>query len=84
MFCSSQKQNCFLFISTTGVSYSAAFALGEIQWSIICELDDEKVDWSKADDLIRRKLDPVRESMGVDLSTISHDTEVGDRHRSRL
>ena len=67
-----------------GVSYSAAYALGEIQWRIVCELDDddssESLNWSKADELIRRRLDPVRESMGVDLTTISHDTGV----RSRL
>ena len=56
-----------------GVSYSVAYALGEIQWRIVCELDDlfevDALNFSKADELIRDRLDPVRESMGVDLST---------------
>jgi len=62
-----------------GISYSAAFRLGEVQWGVLEELDDRRdersgePDWALADRLLRERVDPIRLRLGVDLTKISHD-----------
>ena len=64
-----------------GITYDAALRLGEVQWGIIEDLvgpsttDASQVDLSRADRLIRERLVPLQEEMGVDLTQILHSVD---------